>query len=59
MFDYTKLNRIEVLASKSIIDSNISHDEFVSVNNVLISRNMKKKYEEYKEIKKEIKTLKS
>ena len=36
----SKLNRIEVLISKSLIDSNISHDEFVLVNNVL--KNMKK-----------------
>ena len=31
----TKLDHIEVLISKAIIDSYISHDEFVSVNNVL------------------------
>ena len=31
----TKLNTIDVLISKALIDSNISHDEFVSVNNVL------------------------
>ena len=37
------LNRIEVLNSKSITDSNISHDEFVLINNVL------KEYEEMKE----------
>ena len=30
-----KLNRIEVLISKALINSDISHDEFVSVNNVL------------------------
>ena len=30
-----KLNTIEVLISKVLIDSYISHDEFVSVNNVL------------------------
>ena len=41
-----KLNTIEVLISKSWIDSYISHDEFVSVNNVL---------REYNEIKQEIK----
>ena len=29
-----KLNTIEVLISKSLINSYISHDEFVSVNNV-------------------------
>ena len=31
----SKLNKIEVLISKSFIDSIISHDEFVSINNVL------------------------
>ena len=31
----TKLNTIDVLISKALIDSNISHDEFVLVNNVL------------------------
>ena len=30
-----KLNTIEVLISKTLIDSCISQDEFVSVNNVL------------------------
>ena len=29
------LNSIEVLISKALIDSNISHDEFVLINNVL------------------------
>ena len=36
----SKLNRTEVLTSKSLIDSNVSHDKFVSINNVL------KEYEE-------------
>ena len=31
----SKLNSIEVLISKTLIDSNISHDEFVSLNNLL------------------------
>ena len=31
----SKLNRIEVLISKSLIDLNISHDEFALINNVL------------------------
>ena len=39
-----KLNTIEVLISKSLADSYVSHDEFVSVNNVL---------REYNEIKEE------
>ena len=30
-----KLDAIEVLISKALIDSYINHDEFVSVNNVL------------------------
>ena len=30
-----KLNSIEVLISKYLVDSYISHEEFVSVNNVL------------------------
>ena len=41
-----KLNTIDVLISKALIDSYISHDEFVSVNNVL---------REYYEMEKEIK----
>ena len=31
----TKLNTIEVLISKALIDSYINHHKFVSVNNVL------------------------
>ena len=41
-----KLNIIEVLISKALIDSYISNDEFVSVNNVL---------REYNKMKEEIK----
>ena len=41
-----KLNTIEVLISKSLIDSYISHDEFVSVKNVV---------REFNDMKKEIK----
>ena len=37
-----KLNTIEIIISKTLIDSYISHDEFVSVNSVL---------REYNEIK--------
>ena len=48
----TKLDTVEVLISKAFIDSCISHDEFVSVNNVL------RKYNEMKEeIKKPLKFL--
>ena len=35
MLAKSKLNSIEVLISKALIDSVISHDEFVLVNNVL------------------------
>ena len=31
----SKLNSIEFLISKALIDSNIRHDEFVLINNVL------------------------
>ena len=41
---------IEVLISKALIDSNISHDEFVLINNLL---------KEYDEMKEEIKKLKT
>ena len=46
----TKLNSIEVLISNALTDSQISHDEFVSVNIVL---------SEYDDIKEEIKYLKT
>ena len=42
----SKLNSIDVLMSKALIDSNISHDEFVLINNVL-----KKFYDTDEEIK--------
>ena len=45
-----KLNIIEVLISKSLVDSNISHDGFVLINNVL---------KEYEEMKEEITNLKT
>ena len=35
MLTKTKLNIIEILISKALIDSNIIHDEFVLINNVL------------------------
>ena len=41
-----KINTIKVLISNALIDSYTSHDEFVSVNNVL---------REYYELKEEIK----
>ena len=43
-----KLNTIEILISKALIDSCINHDEFVLSNNVL---------REYNEMKNEIKSL--
>ena len=49
MLAISKLNSKEVLISKALIDSNISHDEYVLINNVL---------KEYDNIKEEIKNLK-
>ena len=46
----SKLNSIEALISKALINSVISHDEFVLINNVLI---------EYNKMKEEIKNLKT
>ena len=46
----TKLNRIELLISRTLIDSNISHDDFVLINNVL---------KVYDDIKEELRKLKS
>ena len=43
-----KLNQTEVLISKALIDSNISHDGFVVINNML---------KEYDDMKEEIKNL--
>ena len=30
----SKLNKIEVLVSKALIDSNITHDKFILINNI-------------------------
>ena len=38
-----KLNTIEVLISKILNDSYVSHDEFFSINNVLREHNKMKK----------------
>ena len=46
LLEKAKLNTIEVLTSKSLIESDINHDQFVSVNDVL---------SEYNEMKEEIK----
>ena len=35
MLAKSQLNRIEVWTSKALIDSNVSHDEFVLINNLL------------------------
>ena len=45
-----KSNTMEVLISKIVTDSYISHDEFISVNNAL---------REYDDMKEEIKNLKT
>ena len=44
----SKLNCIEILMPKALIDSNISHDEFVLINNAL---------KEYDSMKEEINNL--
>ena len=44
----SKLNSVEVLISKALVDSNIIHDEFVLINKVL---------KEYNHMKEEIKNL--
>ena len=49
----SKLNSIEVLISKALIDSVISHDELILINNVL------KEYNEMKEKMKNLKTKSS
>ena len=46
----SKLNSIEILSSKVLIDSVISHDEFILISNVL---------KEHNEMKEEIKNLKT
>ena len=50
LLEKDKLNSIEVLISKALIDSYISHDKFVLVNNVL---------REYYEMKEEIKQFRN
>ena len=47
----SKLNSIEVSISKALIDSNINHNEFVLINNVL------KEYVEMKKIDHKFKDL--
>ena len=51
MLAKSKLNRIEVLFYKALIDSNISHDKFDLINNAL------KELDKMKEAIKNLKTL--
>ena len=49
MLAKNKLNGIEILISKPLIDSYIVHDEFVLINNVLKKYdNMKQKFNKFK-----------
>ena len=50
MLAKSKLNSIKVFISKALINSNISHDEFVLINTVL------KEYDDMKEGIKKLKT---
>ena len=50
MLSKSKLNSVEFLISKSLIDPNIGHDEFVLIKNVL---------KECNDMKEEIKNLKT
>ena len=50
MLAKSKLNGMDVLISKALIDSVISHDEFVLIDNVL---------KEYDKMKEKIKNLKT
>ena len=45
-----KLNSVEILMSKALIDTNITHDELVSINNVS---------KEYDDIKEGVRNLKN
>ena len=51
MLPKSKLHSIDVLISKALINSSISHDEFLLINNVL------KEYDDMKEGIKNLKTL--
>ena len=48
LLEKSKLNRIEFLISKALVNPLISHDEFVLINNVLKNNEMK---EEIKNLK--------
>ena len=50
IFSKSTLNRTDVIFCKALVDSNMSNDEFVLINNVL------KKYNNVKEKSKNLKT---
>ena len=47
----SKLNSIEVLISKAVIDSVIGHDEFVLINNVLKEYNERRRNQKFKDLR--------
>ena len=58
LFEKTKLNTMKIVISKALINSYISQDEFVWVNNVLREYNERMKEEnKRKKIKKTMKLL--
>ena len=58
MFAKFKLNSLEVLISKALIDSNISHEESVLINDVLKEYdNMKEEFENLKDLNSLLKIL--
>ena len=58
MFAKFKLNSLEVLISKALIDSNISHEESVFINDVLKEYdNMKGEFENLKDLNSSLKIL--
>ena len=50
MLAKSRLNKIEVVIFKALIDSNVSLDEFILINNML---------KEYEDMKEEIKNLRT
>ena len=50
MLAKSKLNSIEVLISKALIDSNISHDEFVLINNMLKEYEEERRNQKFKDL---------
>ena len=56
MFAKFKLNSLEVLISKALIDSNINHEESVLINDVLKEYdNMKGEFENLKDLNSSLK----